>query len=48
MSYNAWVEGYVRAIQSPANRYNPHISIKEKGLEIGLWLQKLLATVCKQ
>lgn len=30
MSYNAWVEGYVRAIQSPANRYNPHISIDVK------------------
>lgn len=36
MSYNAWVEGYVRAIQSPANRYNPHISIKEK--RIGDWI----------
>ena len=32
MSYNAWVEGYVRAIQSPANRYNPHISICERFL----------------
>lgn len=36
MSYNAWVEGYVRTIQSPANRYNPHISIKEK--RIGDWI----------
>lgn len=40
MSYNAWVEGYVRAIQSPANRYNPHISIKEK--RIGDWTEAWL------
>lgn len=36
MAYNAWADGYERALQCKANRYDPDVSIHSE--HVGNWI----------
>lgn len=43
MAYDAWTEGYLKAKQSKANKFDPNISIRFE--RVGNWIIRMALTI---